>query len=281
MTRTRGRRRWQLVGMYLLSALVLVFLLTPVWWILTTSIKDPADYTVWPPVIVPTRFSLEGWQTAFGQYQAGNYLRNSLIICGGATLMAMLVGTTAAYALVRFPVRGSRRLAFGILALRMFPIIALAIPLFAVFRTLGLLNTYLGLILAYQLLLVPFVVWMMRGFLADIPRELDEAALVDGCTPLGSLVRVVLPLTLPGLAATATFAALLAWNEFLTPLLFSQSARIQPVSMLVGNFVDPSRGIQWGPLSAVASVSILPMLLFALLLQKYLLKGLTMGAVKG
>ena len=280
------RRRWRrsvprLIGLYVASGVVLVFFLTPVWWILTTSVKDPLDYAAWPPVVVPTRFSADGWVSAFTEWKAGQYLANTIVVVFSATLLAMVIGTCAAYGLVRFPVRGSRHIAFGILALRMFPTLAIAIPLFAVFRALGLLNSYWGLILGYQLFLLPFVIWMMRGFLQDIPRELDEAAQVDGCTPLGVLVRIILPLALPGLAATATFAALLAWNEFLLPLLFAQSARVQPVSMLVGNFVDPSRGVQWGPLSAVASVSVLPILVFSLLLQKYLLKGLTLGAVKG
>ena len=282
MSRRRSARGVvRLIGLYAASALVLLFFLTPILWILMTSVKDPLDYAAWPPVVVPTRFSADGWISAFGEWKAGRYLTNTVIVVFSATMLAMLIGTSAAYGLVRFPMRGSRHIAFGILALRMFPTLAIAIPLFAVFRSLGLLNSYWGLILGYQLFLLPFVIWMMRGFFQDIPRELDEAAQVDGCTPLGALVRIVLPLALPGLAATATFAALLAWNEFLLPLLFAQSASVQPVSMLVGNFVDPSRGVQWGPLSAVASVSVLPILLFSLLLQKYLLKGLTLGAVKG
>jgi multiple sugar transport system permease protein len=278
---SRRRSALRLIGLYAASAVVLLFFLTPVWWILTTSVKDPLDYAVWPPVVVPTRFSAEGWISTFTEWKAGQYLSNTVVVVFSATILAMFTGTSAAYGLVRFPVRGARQIAFGILALRMFPTLSIAIPLFAVFRALGLLNSYWGLILGYQLFLLPFVIWMMRGFFQDIPRELDEAAQVDGCTPLGALVRIVLPLALPGVAATATFAALLAWNEFLLPLLFVQSARVQPVSMLVGNFVDPSRGVQWGPLSAVASVSVLPILVFSLLLQKYLLKGLTLGAVKG
>jgi multiple sugar transport system permease protein len=278
---SKARGILRLIGLYAASTVVLLFFLTPVWWIFTTSVKDPLDYAAWPPVVVPTRFSLDGWISAFTQWNAGQYLANTVVIVFSATALAMFIGTSAAYGLVRFPMRGGRHIAFGILALRMFPTLAIAIPLFAVFRALGLLNSYWGLIVGYQLFLLPFVIWMMRGFFQDIPRELDEAAQVDGCTPLGALVRIVLPLALPGLAATATFAALLAWNEFLLPLLFVQSARVQPVSMLVGNFVDPSRGVQWGPLSAVASVSVLPILLFSLLLQKYLLKGLTLGAIKG
>ncbi len=267
--------------LYAATSLVLGWLLLPVWWILTTSIKLPAEYNAYPPVLLPTRFSLEGWRSAFGEWNAGQYLRNSLIVTGAATLVAMVVGTGTAYALARLRIKGGGTIAFVILALRMFPIMVLAIPLFALFRTLNLLNTYWGLVLAYQLFLLPFVVWMMRGFFEEIPRELEEAALVDGCTRLGALGRVVLPLSLPGLAATATFAALLSWNEFLSPLLFTQTAAVQPISMLVGNFVDPSRGVLWGPLSAVASIGVLPILAFSLLLQRYLLKGLTLGAVKG
>jgi multiple sugar transport system permease protein len=271
----------RLVLLYAATAVVLAFFLTPVWWILSTSVKVPADYNAYPPVIVPTRFSLDGWQSAFGEWKAGQYLRNSLLITLLATALAMVIGTSAAYGLVRFPVRGGRVIAFCILGVRMFPVIAIAIPLFALFRALHLLNTYAGLVLGYQLLLLPFVVWMMRGFFEDVPRELDEAAQVDGCSALGAWVRVVLPLTVPGLAATATLTGLLSWNEFLLPLLLTQSGALQPVSMLVGDFVDPSRGVQWGPLSAVTSISVVPILLLSVVLQKYLLKGLTLGAVKG
>lgn len=281
MSASIARKVARLGVLYSGSLLVLVVFGIPVWWIVATSFKHPGDYNAYPPILLPTRFSLDGWSAAFGQWNAGLYLRNSLIITGLSTLVAMVLGTLAAYGLVRYPVRGSRGVAFFLLALRMFPVIAIAIPLFAVFRTLGWLNTYWGLIVAYQLFLLPFVVWMMRGFFEDIPRELDEAAQVDGCSPMGAFARVTLPLVLPGLAATATFAALLSWNEFLSPLLFTQTPAVQPVSMLVGNFVDPSRGVLWGPLSAVATVSVLPILLFSLLLQKYLLKGLTFGAVKG
>ena len=190
------------MGLYAASAVVLLFFLTPVWWILSTSVKDPADYAAWPPVVIPTRFSADGWISAFTEWKAGQYLTNSVVVVFSATLLAMLIGTSAAYGLVRFPVRGGRQIAFGILALRMFPTLAIAIPLFAVFRALGLLNSYWGLILGYQLFLLPFVIWMMRGFLLDIPIELEEAAMIDGGSRFQALYKVVLPLAAPGLAAT-------------------------------------------------------------------------------
>lgn len=279
--RSRLLRSVRGLSLYGASVLVAICFLVPVWWVLSTSVKVPADYNSYPPVLIPTRFSLDGWASAFTDWKAGQYLRNSIIVTFGATLVAMVIGSAGAYGLLRFPIRGSSAIAFTIIALRMFPAMAIAIPLFAIFRALGLLNTYWGLIIAYQLFLLPFVVWMMRGFFEGVPRELEEAAQVDGCSPIGAFVRVTLPLTAPGWAATATFASLLSWNEFLSPLLFAQTPAVQPVSMLVGNFVDPSRGVLWGPLSAVASVSILPVLAFSLVLQRYLLRGLTLGAMKG
>jgi multiple sugar transport system permease protein len=146
---------------------------------------------------------------------------------------------------------------------------------------LHLLNTYWALILAYQLILLPILVWMMRGFFKDLPTELEDAALVDGCGRWGAFRRVALPLVAPGIAASAVFCLMISWNEFLSPLLFTQNRAVQPVSMLLANLINPSQGIQWGELSAVGIIGIVPMLLFTFLMQGYLLRGLTMGAVKG
>ncbi|MDE3078000.1 MAG: carbohydrate ABC transporter permease [Chloroflexota bacterium] len=275
------KRAIYLASVYLGCAVVLFFTLLPVLWMLGTSLKRPVDYGAYPPQIIPAHPTFQSYRNAFQQYHAAIYLRNTVLVAFGATALACCAGTLGAYSLVRFRYRGRETIAFAILALRMFPIAAIAIPFFVVMNALHLLNTYWVLILAYQLLLLPFLVWMMRGFFEDLPVDLEECALVDGATRMRAFLRIALPLTAPGLAAGAVFCLMLSWNEFLSPLLFTQSTAVQPVSMLLANLINPSVGIQWGELSAVGIIGILPMLLFTFLMQNYLLRGLTMGAVKG
>jgi multiple sugar transport system permease protein len=265
-------------GLILLALLVLLF---PVAWLIGTSFKAPVEYGAYPPTLVPLRPTLESYRNAFTRFDAEVYLRNTVIVAVSSTAVACALGTLGAYSLVRFRYPGRGLIAFVILALRMFPVVVIAIPLFTILKALGLLNTYWALVLAYQLFLVPFVVWMMKGFFEELPAELEEAALVDGCSRLGAFARIALPLSAPGLAATATFCLLLSWNEFLAPLLFTQSRAVQPVSLLFANFIDPGRGIQWGELAALGTIGILPILLLAFLLQRYLVRGLSLGAVKG
>ena len=178
--------------------------------------------------------------------------------------------------------RGSlnRRLSLWILSTRMFPAIVTAVPLFLMMRDVRLLNTRASLIIVYTAFNLPFVVWMMRGFFADVPRDLEEAALVDGDSRMGALVRVVLPLVTPGLAATAVFCLIVSWNEFLFALVLTQTDAAMTLPVGIAGRVTQYE-IKWGVMSAAASVAIIPILVFALALQKYLVRGLSMGAVKG
>jgi multiple sugar transport system permease protein len=280
----RARWRWKKAGYNALVYLgVLIFLtwtLIPLIWLTGTAFKLPRDYNADPPILIPTDISLDGFSTAFGQFKAGKFLLNSVIITGGSTALAMVVGLLAAYSFSRFQFRGRNSISLALLVLRMFPIVALAIPLFVIFKNLSLLNTHLGLILAMQLIQLPYVVWMMKGFFDDVPHELEEAGLVDGCTRFDTFWRIGLPLVIPGIVATATFAAILSWNEFFLPLLLTQTEATQPVPLLVASFVDPAKGVLWAEISAVSSVSILPVLAFSLLTQRYLVRGITGGVMK-
>jgi multiple sugar transport system permease protein len=167
----------------------------------------------------------------------------------------------------------------GILLVRMVPAVVLVIPIYTLWRGLGLLDTHLGLILAYLSFNLPFVIWMMRGFFVDIPVEIEEAALIDGCSRLSALVRVILPLAAPGIAATSIFALLLAWNEFLFAVLLTAD-KAKTLTPAILNYVT-DRAILWGNLYAAASIVLLPVLVFSLLVQRHLARGLTGGAVKG
>jgi len=263
------------------AAFVSIF---PVLWIMLMSIKLPRDAVAIPPVFIfqPTLDSyrslfISGWQAS--TINIMGYLKNSIIIAFASTTISVFAAMFAAYSLSRFRYRGRNLIGFVIIATRMLPPIATIVPMFLLMNALKLLDTHLGLILAYTAVNVPFAVWMLRGFIDEVPLELEDAARIDGCSRLGSLWRVVLPLIAPGMAASSVYAFLLAWNDFaLALILTSRQAKTLPL-MVMAFFT--SEGVEWGPMAAAVTVALLPPILFVILMQKHLAKGLTMGAVKG
>ena len=265
-----------------LLVLALLVALAPVYWMLTISLKTELDQFASPPkwfVFTPT---LEHYYDAFVTRSFGQYLLTSAIVAVVSTACALVIGTLAAYALTRFrlPYNLDRKLSFWILSTRMFPAIVTVIPLFLMMRDLRLLNTKAALILVYTGFNLPFVVWMMRGFFAEVPRDLEEAALVDGDSRLGALVRIVLPLVTPGLAATAVFCLIVCWNEFLFALVLTQTDTAMTLPVGIAGRVTQYE-IKWGVMSAAGAVAMVPILVFALAMQRYLVRGLSLGAVKG
>ena len=267
---------------YLIVVAALFVTLAPVYWMITISFKREVDQFAVPPHWFSFSPTLEHYADAFVARSFGQYLLNSLLVATASTACALILGTLAAYALARFrlPYRLDRKLALWILSTRMFPAIVTAVPLFLIMRDLRLVNTRLSLVIIYTAFNLPFVVWMMRGFFAEVPRELEEAALVDGDSRLGALWRVVLPLVLPGLAATAVFCLIVSWNEFLFALVMTQTDDAMTLPVGIAGRVT-QYGIKWGAMSAGAVVAIIPILAFALSVQKYLVRGLSLGAVKG
>jgi multiple sugar transport system permease protein len=267
---------------YLILLLALLATLAPVYWMITISFKREVDQFALPPkwfVFTPT---LEHYADAFINRSFGQYLFNSLFVAVASTICALVIGTLAAYALARFrlPWNLDRKLALWILSTRMFPAIVTAVPLFLIMRALWLVNTRLSLIVVYTALNLPFVVWMMRGFFAEVPRDLEEAAMVDGDSRMGAFWRVVLPLVAPGLAATAVFCLIVSWNEFLFALVLTQTDDAMTLPVGIAGRVT-QYGIKWGAMSAAAVVAMVPILVFALSVQRYLVRGLSLGAVKG
>lgn len=267
---------------YVLLIPALVLALAPVYWMLTISLKSDVDQFASPPPWFAFTPTLDHYYDAFVTRGFGQYLLTSAIVSVASTLCALVIGTLAAYALARFelPWRLNRHLSLWILSTRMFPAIVTVVPLFLMMRDLRLLNTRASLIVVYTAFNLPFVVWMMRGFFADLPRDLEEAALVDGDSRLGALVRIVLPLVAPGLAATAVFCLIISWNEFLFALVLTQTDAAMTLPVGIAGRVTQYE-IKWGVMSAAASVALVPILVFALALQKYLVRGLSLGAVKG
>jgi multiple sugar transport system permease protein len=263
-------------------ALAVIVALAPVYWMITISLKTEGDQFASPPKWFSFTPTLQHYYDAFVMRSFGQYLITSAIVAVVSTACALVIGTLAAYALARFrlPYSLDRKLSLWILSTRMFPAIVTAVPLFLMMRDLRLLNTRASLIVVYTAFNLPFVVWMMRGFFAEVPRDLEEAALVDGDSRLGALVRVVLPLVTPGLAATAVFCLIVCWNEFLFALILTQTDVAMTLPVGIAGRVTQYE-IKWGVMSAAGVVAMMPILIFALAMQRYLVRGLSLGAVKG
>lgn len=267
---------------YLVLTLAVAFAIAPVYWMVTISLKREVDQFAVPPLWFFYSPTLEHYADAFLQRSFGSYLLTSALVAVASTLLALLIGTLAAYSLarLRMPHGLNRKLSLWILSTRMFPPIVTAIPLFLMMRDIGLLNTRLALIILYTGFKLPFVVWMMRGFFVEVPRELEEAAMVDGDSRLGALRRVLLPLVAPGLAATAVFCLIISWNEFLFALVMTQTDAAMTLPVGIAGRVT-QYGIKWGAMSAAGVVAMIPILIFAMAVQRYLVRGLSLGAVKG
>ena len=260
------------------AALAVAF---PIVWVISTSIKTQIDIFAVPPVLVP-RHPTGSSYSDLVTYGLFSYLLNSAVVAAATVAVTIVLGTLAAYSLARFrlPGRWTARVSFWILSTRMFPPIVTVIPLFQLMRALGLVNTRLGLVIAYAAFNLPFVVWMMRGFFVEVPRDLEEVAMVDGCSRMGALARVSLPLVVPGLAATAIFTVILSWQEFLFALILTQTRASATLPILVSSQVTQYQ-ILWGQMSAAGTITMAPVLAFAFSVQRYLVRGMSFGAIKG
>jgi multiple sugar transport system permease protein len=274
------RRRLSRIGFYLTIAVILVIAIFPFYWMVDTSFKQPVDI-FGGVTLYPHNPTTANYSRLFNTYHFGSYLENSLIIVTVAVAISLAIGTVAAYALARF------RMGFGLnqsalvvaLLVRMIPGILLVIPLYITLAQWGLLDTRLGLILIYSGLNTAFVIWMMQSFLAEIPRDIEEAAMVDGDSRLSALVRVVLPLAAPGLAATAIFSVIVTYNDFLIALSLTSTPNAQTVPVGVSTLIGKIQ-IEYGPMAAAGVIGALPIVIFALVVQRHFVRGLTLGAVK-
>jgi multiple sugar transport system permease protein len=277
----RARRRLKTGALYGLTVVVLVIIAFPAYWLVTTSIKPGADQATYPPVVIPTRFTLEAYTSVFETAGVARAFVNSIVVALATTGLTTFFGSLAAYALAKtylsFALR--RTLMLWILITRIFPPITTAIPYYVVIKRLHLGDTYIALILTYVAYGLPFVIWLMLGFFQDLPADIEKAAIVDGCSMWQRFSRVILPLALPGLAVTAIFAFIYSWNELLyASMLTSFNAKTVPV--VVSGFIS-DQYLRWGEMSALGTLMVIPVLIFSFLAQRYLVRGLTFGAVKG
>jgi multiple sugar transport system permease protein len=274
-----GRRFWHNPLRAVGIGLALIWSLGPLVLMYSASFKNDFDLHQLPPVLIfePT---LDNYRRVFAATPFFQYLYNTLLVATTTTVMSLVFGSLAAYSFTRFRFAGSDSLPLFYLVMRMLPRFVLVIPYYLLMREIGLLNTHSALILAYTSFSLPFVIWLMIGFFKEIPIELEEAGMVDGCTRIQVFMRIVVPLVAPGLAATAIFAFLLAWNELLFSLVLAgRDSRTLPNIAVAVETTE--RGIEWGVLNATGSLVLLPVIVMALLVQRHIVKGMTMGAVKG
>ncbi len=282
MILSKAMKRLRRVLFYILVLMILACTLVPVFWIINNSFKTRVEIIASKPVWFPKNPTLRNYNKIFfptpGELSGWNGIRNSIIVASSSTALALMFGSIAAYAFSRFDFKGKENIAFWALSTRMFPPAATVVPIFRIFSFLGLIDKHLSLTIAYLVFNLPFAMWMMRGFFNDIPREIDECSMIDGCGRLGALWRVVMPLALPGIATTAIFCFLFSWNEFLFALVLTR-AKAQTYPVLVTTFLGV-KGIHWEDMSAYGSAGTIPIIVLALVVQKYFVRGLTYGALK-
>jgi multiple sugar transport system permease protein len=263
---------------FVFLAVCVVFVLAPLYWVFVTSIKPSDDYLAIPPVWYPDEPTIVHYTAALFAYRGLTGLINSLIISISATILSCAFGTLMAYSLARFNT-GGQHLSFWVLSQRFLPPIAIVLPIFLNYRALGLNDTHIGMILAYTVFTLPVSVWMMFAYFRGMPRSLEEAALVDGCTRWTSFWRVAVPLAAPGVVAAAVFTFIACWTEFFFALvLTSRDAYTLPT---VFRAFLSFQGAQYGEASALAIVSLVPSIILGVLVQKHLVRGLTLGAIRG
>ncbi|MCD6122152.1 MAG: carbohydrate ABC transporter permease [Spirochaetales bacterium] len=261
---------------------VTIIIIFPVIWIISTSIKNPVDIFAIPPELVPANITMDHYSVLFKELNFLDYIRNSIIVAVSVVVVSLFIGMLAAYSLARFklPHNMNYQISFWVLSTRMFPPIVTIIPLFSLLRMFNLVNTKTGLIIAYTAFNLPFAVWMMRGFFAEIPKELEDAAMVDGYSRMGAFWHIIVPIARPGIIATAIFILIMSWNEFLFALILAQTRIAATLPIGVASNVTQYQ-ILWGRLSASGVIAMAPVLIFAFLVQKHLVRGMSMGAIKG
>lgn len=283
---TKLGRHLQRSLLYLIVLIIVIWTVAPYVWLIISSLSFRIDLLTVPLRWIPTRLTVENYHGLF--FDRGSTtanvslfllsLRNSTIIAITATLISMLLGVLSAYALARLKFPGSNFYMILMMGGHMLPPIAIVVPLYVILRRFDLLDTHLGLILVYQSFILPLVVWLMRGYFATIPSELEDAARIDGCTRLGALFRVILPLSRPGLVSVAVFAFIAAWNEYLYAFIYSNiDAKTLPV--LIGEF-STKLGLQYLRIAAAGVLASLPPVVLAFIFQRFIIRGLTAGAVK-
>lgn len=270
----------QSILLYATVILVVATILFPVYWLLVTALSTTAELSVLPPNFWPDVPQWQIFAKVWQERPIPAWLLNSTLAAVGAVALSMTVSVLAGYSLSRFSVRGGHSLGLFILTAKMLPATLLVIPLFSIFRSFGMIGSLWTLVIAHSTLIIPFTTWMLKGYFDTIPRELEQAAMVDGCSPLGAMVRVVLPVSTPGLAATALYAFVLSWADYAYARTFLVNAQDSWTANLGITTMRGEYTTNWNEISAAAVFIAIPIIVIYLFLERYLVGGLTAGAEK-
>lgn len=280
-----ARRRWLRQRIYrgawnVTGLLVAVVMILPVYWMVSSSLKTGMNLRRVVPQWFPSPLTLNSYERALNQPRFLSSMLNSLLVVGSTALVALVIGFIASLALARMKFRGRTVLVIVVITIQMVPLEGLIIPMFLMLNQAGLTNSLFGLGITYLAFVLPFTVWMLRGFIASVPKDLEEAALVDGCSRGQAFLRIILPLAAPGLVATTIFSVIQAWNEYLYALVLLSDNKKQTITIWLDTFIT-TKGVDWGALMAASTLVCLPIVILFSLIQKNVATGITSGAVKG
>ncbi len=271
------KHRLRVAMRFVAASIITAFFLFPIYWLVMISFKTADEIYAFPPVWWPASLQFDNYLVLFKDGDA-TAVWNSLVIASGSTVLAMVIGTLCAYSLARYKTGGDH-LSNWVLSQRMVPPIAVVFPVFLLYAMLGWVDTYIGMILLYTAFNLPYVIWMMRGYIQDIPKTLEEAALIDGCTRWQVLWKVVLPMCRAGLLATAIFTFIFAWNEFLFALVLTRTEVVTYTVQVTHYFGGQSNF--WTKIAAMSVLGTVPVFVAVICMQRYLVRGMSLGAVKG
>ena len=266
--------------LYVASAILIVLCVGPALWMISTSLKPPQEIFASPPLWVPAQPTLSGYVSALGKSDMAAAAINSVVIATLTTLLALILAIGAGYGFARFRFFGREALAISVLFSQLLPSSVVLIPLYLYFDRFHLIDTYPSLILSYLIIVLPLCTWMLRGYFQGLPREIEEAGLIDGCSPLGVLVRLALPLAVPAIVATGLYAFTVAWDEFLFALTFTRSAHTRTLPVQLAFFTG-EQNTDWAAVMAASVLMSIPVVVIFLTFQRFFVRGLAEGAVKG
>jgi multiple sugar transport system permease protein len=264
---------------FLLTSLCVVVLLFPVYWMIVTSLKPNVEVFKNPPTLLPKAPTLEAYRLVLSDKEYLRYFGNSYLVASMVSLLTVMLGGLAGYGFSRFRMKGGTVLLLSVLLLMLFPRVVLIVPFFSIFASLRLYNTYIALIVANTSFALPFSIWMLKGYFDSVPPSMEEAAMVDGCTRLQAVQKISLVMALPGVVATAVYAFLETWNEYLFGLLLTKSYLRSPITVGIGQFFGQFT-MNWNVIMAISVMASVPLIIVFIFLQRYLIAGMTAGALK-
>lgn len=283
-SRDTSQKALRTVGKYVLvyglGMFFVLFSTLPLLWGISTALKIPSEVYAFPPTWIPKTLTFDNFVAVVQNQSLIRAFFNTLIIASGTTLVALIVGVLGGYGFSRYRFPGRNTLLWAVLFTKLFPRVVVIVPFFVTLRNLQMMNTYQGLILVYLMVTFPVAIWLLKGFFDKIPVEIEEAAVIDGCNLPQLLWHVIIPMSRPAMVAVAMYSFILAWNEFLFALVFTNGLERRPLSIALAFFIDEN-GIRWGELMAASVVMSLPAIIVFTFAQKLLVRGLSDGAVKG